>query len=110
MREQRVEAHLGIHLAGRSDRAQRLHDRLAAHEDVAVEVGAIADARVIRVLRALERFIYRRADAVTVLSDDLRDNVEEKLAGRRGTEVRVIPNFVERQIEPVLPRIIDRCC
>ena len=63
--------------------------------DVAVEVGAITNPRVIRVLRLLERFVYRRADAVTVLSDDLRDNVEEKLAGRGRTEVRVIPNFVD---------------
>lgn len=65
--------------------------------DVAVEVGAISDERVIRLLRALERFVYRRADAVTVLSDDLRDNVEEKLAGKGGTEVRVIPNFVDTE-------------
>jgi colanic acid biosynthesis glycosyl transferase WcaI len=63
--------------------------------DVAVEVGAISGPRVIRVLRWLERFIYRRADAVTVLSEDLRENVEEKLAGKGGTEVRVIPNFVD---------------
>ncbi|MEM7140522.1 MAG: glycosyltransferase family 4 protein [Actinomycetota bacterium] len=63
--------------------------------DVAIEVGAITNPRLIRLLRWLERFTYRRADAVTVLSDDLRDNVEEKLAGRGGTAVRVIPNFVD---------------
>lgn len=65
--------------------------------DVAVEVGAISGRRVIRLLRWLERFTYRRADAVTVLSDDLRANVEEKLAGKGGTEVRVIPNFVDTE-------------
>ncbi|MEQ8840628.1 MAG: glycosyltransferase family 4 protein [Acidimicrobiales bacterium] len=65
--------------------------------DVAVEVGAISNPRVIRVLRWLERFTYRRADAVTVLSDDLRANVEEKLDGKGGTIVRVIPNFVDTQ-------------
>lgn len=65
--------------------------------DVAVEVGAIRNERVIRLLRWLERFTYRRADAVTVLSDDLRENVEEKLAGKGGTEVRVIPNFVDTE-------------
>ena len=46
--------------------------------DVAIEVGAISSPRVIRVLRALESFTYRRADAVTVLSSDLRDNVVVK--------------------------------
>lgn len=70
--------------------------------DVAVEVGAITNARLIRFLRWLERFTYRRADAVTVLSDDLRDNVETKLAGRGGTLVRVIPNFVDT--ERITPR------
>src|SRR5690606_39937425 len=43
---------------------------------------------------------YLRADAVTVLSDDLRDNVAAKIAGRRGPagrsdKVRVIPNFID---------------
>ena len=69
--------------------------------DVAVEVGAIRGRRVIRVLRWLERFIYRRSDAVTVLSDDLRENVQEKLGGDRNgaanTVVRVIPNFVDTE-------------
>ena len=69
--------------------------------DVAVEVGAISNERVVAGLSWLERFVYRRADAVTVLSDDLRDNVEEKLAGKGGTKVRVIPNFVDtRRIQP----------
>ncbi|MEZ5165603.1 MAG: glycosyltransferase family 4 protein [Acidimicrobiales bacterium] len=63
--------------------------------DVAVDVGAITSPRVIGVLRRLERFVYRRADAVTVLSDDLRENIEGKLAGKGGTVVRVIPNFVD---------------
>ncbi len=65
--------------------------------DVAIDVGAISDRRLIRILRRLERFTYRRADAVTVLSDDLRENVEEKLAGKGGTTVRVIPNFVDTE-------------
>ena len=44
---------------------------------------------------------YRRADAVTVLSDDLADNVAAKIAGRprappaSAGKVRVIPNFVD---------------
>lgn len=61
--------------------------------DVAVEVGAITNERVISILRWLERFVYRRADAVTVLSSDLADNVAEKI-GSHDT-VKVIPNFVD---------------
>ena len=47
--------------------------------DVAVEVGAITNQRVIRAASAAERFLYRRADAVTVLSEDLKRNVAAKL-------------------------------
>jgi colanic acid biosynthesis glycosyl transferase WcaI len=64
--------------------------------DVAVELGAITDPRVIAAASAAERFLYRRADAVTVLSEDLRDNVATKV-GRRPERVRVIPNFVDTE-------------
>ena len=68
--------------------------------DVAVELGAITDRRVIAFARWLERETYLRADAVTVLSADLRDNVVAKISGRRGDDgsaakVRVIPNFID---------------
>ena len=67
--------------------------------DVAIEVGAITNTKVIALLRWLERFVYRRADAVTVLSSDLAENVEAKVAGK--TMVRVIPNFVDTErIQP----------
>jgi putative colanic acid biosynthesis glycosyltransferase WcaI len=82
--------------------------------DVAVEVGAITNPTVIRAASWLERWSYRRADAVTVLSDDLGDNLRSKLAGkarrwrprlRRAVDpqdrVRVIPNFVDTEwIQP----------
>jgi colanic acid biosynthesis glycosyl transferase WcaI len=65
--------------------------------DAAIETGAITSPRVIQAAAALERFTYRRADAVTVLSDDLRDNVAAKLVGHRPARVRVIPNFVDTE-------------
>jgi colanic acid biosynthesis glycosyl transferase WcaI len=63
--------------------------------DVAVELGAINNERVIDAARRLERASYRAADAVTVLSDDLRDNVAAKLPAAERSKVRVIPNFVD---------------
>lgn len=68
--------------------------------DVAIELGAIVDPRVIALASWLERETYRRADAVTVLSEDLRANVADKIAGHRGpagdpAKVRVIPNFID---------------
>jgi colanic acid biosynthesis glycosyl transferase WcaI len=62
--------------------------------DAAVETGAITNSRIIAAARWLERISYQRADAVTVLSDDLRDNVVAKIAPALASRVRVIPNFV----------------
>ncbi len=64
--------------------------------DVAIEVEAITSPLAIRLFRSLERFSYRRSDAVTVLSDDLAANVVGKLPGSSSDPlVRVIPNFVD---------------
>jgi colanic acid biosynthesis glycosyl transferase WcaI len=69
--------------------------------DVAIELGMITRPSIIRMASALERFAYLRSDAVTVLSEDLRDNVASKLNGNRPDRVRVIPNFVD--IEHIKP-------
>jgi colanic acid biosynthesis glycosyl transferase WcaI len=71
--------------------------------DVAIEVGAITSPKVIAVARWLERFLYRRSDAVTVLSDDLRANLATKLARHRPDRVEVIPNFVDTDRVRPLP-------
>ncbi len=63
--------------------------------DVAIEIGAITNRRVISMARWLERVSYRYADAVTVLSEDLRVNVAGKVAPGHRAAVRVIPNFVD---------------
>ncbi len=70
--------------------------------DVAVALGAITNRGVIRLLEGLERFVYRRSAVVTVLSEDLRSNVEAKLVdtvgpGSAAARVRVIPNFVDTE-------------
>jgi colanic acid biosynthesis glycosyl transferase WcaI len=70
--------------------------------DVAIDVGAITDRRVIGAARALERASYRAAGAVTVLSDDLAENVRSKMVPAARDKVRVIPNFVDTDaIEPL---------
>ncbi|MDY7105232.1 MAG: glycosyltransferase family 4 protein [Actinomycetota bacterium] len=72
--------------------------------DVAVELGVLRNERAIAAARWLERLSYRRADAVTVLSDDLADNVAAKLPATQRTKVRVIPNFVDTErIRPERP-------
>ncbi|MFM2183506.1 MAG: hypothetical protein RJB61_1800, partial [Actinomycetota bacterium] len=63
--------------------------------DAAVATGAITSRPIISVASWLERVSYHRADAVTVLSDDLRDNVVAKMRPSRRGRVHVIPNFVD---------------
>jgi colanic acid biosynthesis glycosyl transferase WcaI len=72
--------------------------------DVAVELGAITNDNVIAAARRLERISYRAADAVTVLSDDLRDNVVAKLPAAEAGKVRTIPNFVDTDLVRPLDR------
>jgi colanic acid biosynthesis glycosyl transferase WcaI len=66
--------------------------------DAAVETGAITNRGVIAAARWLERVSYKRAAAVTVLSNDLRDNVAGKVGAANRTEIRVIPNFVDTDL------------
>jgi len=63
------------------------------YPDAAVATGAISGRRIIEAFSRLERFSYARADAVTVLSDDLRDNLESRIEDP--SKLRVIPNFVD---------------
>lgn len=63
--------------------------------DAAIETGAISNPSVIRAASWLERTSYAAADAITVLSDDLRENVVAKVGSRHHPKVRVIPNFVD---------------
>ena len=63
--------------------------------DAAINTGKLSNPRLIRLAKWLERVSYGRADAVVVLSDDLRTNVVEKLSPCHRGKVHVIPNFVD---------------
>lgn len=65
--------------------------------DAAVETGAITNRKIIAVARWLERVSYHRAAAVTVLSEDLKDNVVAKVMPSHRDRVHVIPNFVDTE-------------
>lgn len=65
--------------------------------DAAIETGAISNRTIIGAAKLLERWSYRLADAVTVLSSDLADNVQSKLPASCHSSVHVIPNFVDTE-------------
>ena len=82
-------------LAARLRRAPLIFNIQDVFPDAAVETGAITNRFVIAAAAWLERVSYRAADAVTVLSDDLRDNVTAKMPAAASDRVHVIPNFVD---------------
>jgi colanic acid biosynthesis glycosyl transferase WcaI len=84
-------------LVARTKRAKSIFNIQDVFPDAAVETGAITNPTVIAAARGLERLSYGIADAITVLSDDLRDNVAAKLPARQAGKIRVIPNFVDTE-------------
>lgn len=84
----------GTHLIRRGPLVFNIQD---VFPDAAVATGAITNRGVIAVARRLERISYHRAAAVTVLSDDLRDNVVAKVKASHRSRVHVIPNFVDTE-------------
>jgi colanic acid biosynthesis glycosyl transferase WcaI len=65
--------------------------------DAAVDTGAITNPAIIRVALWLERVSYHRSAAITVLSDDLRDNLVAKVRPSARDRIHVIPNFVDTE-------------
>lgn len=63
--------------------------------DVAIALGAFRSRRVIEATHRLERWCYERADAVTVVGEDQRENVVSKISDP--DKVMVIPNFVDTE-------------
>lgn len=66
------------------------------YPDVAVELGVLRNPKLIAAAHRLERFCYRKADAVTVLSDDLKANLVRKVP-ETPDKIHVIPNFVDTE-------------
>ncbi len=92
-------------VVGRTRRLPVVFNIQDVFPDVAVELGLLTGERAIAGARWLERRSYRASDAVTVLSEDLADNVRSKItqglpparARRQAAKVRVIPNFVDTE-------------
>jgi colanic acid biosynthesis glycosyl transferase WcaI len=69
------------------------------YPDVVVELGALKPGPLLAATSKLELFCYQHADAVTVLSEDLKQNVVRKTG--EPAKVHVIPNFVD--LEAIRP-------
>ena len=94
-------------LVSRLRRAPMVFNIQDVFPDAAIETGAISNRWIIAAASWLERISYRAADAVTVLSDDLRDNVAAKMSPGRRDRVHVIPNFVDTDAIVPMDRLTD---
>lgn len=74
-------------------RSQFIYIVQEIYPDIAVKLGALRNRTVIRVLEAVERFVYRRASAVTVIAPGMRARLLEK--GVPAAKAFMVPNFVD---------------
>lgn len=72
------------------------------YPDVAVDLGVLKNPAMVSAARRLERLCYSRADSVTVLSEDIKENLAHKVGS---SKIEVIPNFVDTErIKPAPPQ------
>ncbi|HVT47783.1 MAG TPA: glycosyltransferase family 4 protein [Vicinamibacterales bacterium] len=90
-------------IVGRLRGAPFVYNVQEIYPDIAINLGALKNRRLIRVLRGLERFVYRRAHTITAISQRMRERLLEK--GVAGDKVVIIPNFVD--VESLTPRPKD---
>jgi colanic acid biosynthesis glycosyl transferase WcaI len=80
-------------VVARMRRARFIYNVQEIYPDIAVNLGALRNRAVIRALEGVERFIYDRAAAVTVIAPRMRRRLLEK--GVEPKKVDVLPNFVD---------------
>ena len=78
---------------GRLRSAPFVYNVQEIYPDIAINLGALKNRWAIRAMYALERFVYRRARAITVIAPRMRDRLLDK--GVPPDKVVVIPNFVD---------------
>lgn len=73
------------------------------YPDIAVRLGVLTNQTAIRFFERLEKFVYRKARAISVLSEGFRDNLLNK--GVPSGKIHLIPNFVDVDFVQPLPRL-----
>lgn len=72
------------------------------YPDVAIRLGVLTNPRVIAFFKAIERFVYKKAAAVSVVSEGFRRSLLSKSV--RPQKIKVIPNFMDTEFVRPLPR------
>jgi colanic acid biosynthesis glycosyl transferase WcaI len=93
---------LCAYVISRLSRTPYIYNVQDIYPDVAIRLGVLKNPSAIALFKALERFVYSRAAAVSVISEGFRRNLLAK--GVPPEKVRVIPNFVDPDFVKPLPR------
>lgn len=88
-------------LLGLRHRAPFIYNVQEIYPDIAINLGAVRNPLAIRLLHALERFVYARASAITVIADRMRQRLVDK--GVAPPRVVVVPNFVDLDVLKAVP-------
>lgn len=96
---------LSAWLLGLARRVPFIYNVQEIYPDVAVSLGVLTNPRIIWVMEVLERFIYRRARVVTVISEWFRRRLLVK--GVPADKLRLISNFVDTGFMQPGPRHND---
>ncbi len=93
---------LAAWVLGRLKRAPFVYSVLELHPDIAISLGLVRQPILIRMLYALERFVYRRAAHLTVIANAMRTRMLEK--GVPASKISLVPNFVDTDARLSNPR------
>lgn len=82
-------------ILGRLRSAPFVYNVQEIYPDIAINLGALKNPALIRLMYGLEQFVYRRARAITVIAPRMRQRLLDKQVAPG--KVVVIPNFVDLQ-------------
>ena len=89
-------------LLAKAKRALCVYNLQDLYPEVPVAQGQLTGRRSIKTLAAIERFMYKRADHLVVITPAFRDNLTSK--GVPDEKISVIPNFVDTEFIRPLPK------
>jgi len=80
-------------MIARFRRARFVYNVQEIYPDIAISLGALKSKTLIAMARWLERFVYRRASAITVIAPRMQQRLVER--GVPQSKLLVVPNFVD---------------
>ncbi len=84
-------------------RSKYIYNVQELYPDIAINLGVIKNKGLIRVLSAIEKFIYNRSAAVTSITESIQEKVATRITDPK--KAWLIPNFVDFADVVEVPRI-----